>query len=408
MSRQSLVEVLKTRIGLDPESLGERVLEQSLHAAASELGLASLDSLYQRVLIDKPALQTLIEHVVVPETWLLRGREQFEQLVAFALDRPAGTRLRILSLPCASGEEAWSIAASLFDAGIAPSRFDVVGIDVSERAIALARAGRYRPAALRGGQASGNGLAEHAGCILPHAALRASVSFRVGNGLDPGVFAPGECFDVIFCRNLLIYLDPLARRSLVARLLEVLADDGVVYTGQAENLAAIDPRLRTAPGQGVLAFVRQATRSAAPVIARVTPPTLPPTRSSGRRSGAAQVSPVPAAATGLQGIAPPAHDPLALAREMADRGQLEPARDLLRSALGRDATQAAYWRLLGLVEMARDALGEADEAFSRALFLDRDDEESLRHRAMLATRLARPEEARELEARWQRRGAAER
>jgi chemotaxis protein methyltransferase WspC len=395
MSRQALVELLACRIGLDPESLGERVLTQSLQAAADTLGLTDLEALYRRVQADKRALQALIEQVVVPETWLLRGRDQFDALVEYARSRGTGTRLRVLSLPCASGEEAWSIAASLYDAGFAPTSFHVTGIDVSERAIALAEAARYRPSALRGATLSGIGLLEQDGALVPHPDLCDAVSFRVGNALDPAVYPSGERYDVIFCRNLLIYLEPEARRTLVRQLLAILADGGVVFTGQAENLAAIDAGLAMAPAIGTLAFVRAGGKPRAPTTAQ---PPVARAPSSPKRPR----SPPPASATHPVAIASP--DPLAQARALADRGELEAARRLLRTALASEPTQAACWRLLGLIEMARDALAEADEAFAHAIFLDREDAESLRHRAILATRLQRPDEARRLQARWERRG----
>src|SRR5207253_1241181 len=118
MSREALVELLRTRLGLDPTVLGERVLDDAFAEARRTLGVTGDKALYARAVADPSGFAEVVEHFVVPETWFFRAPEQFADLVQFArAESRQRARLRVLSLPCASGEEAYSAAMTLLDAG---------------------------------------------------------------------------------------------------------------------------------------------------------------------------------------------------------------------------------------------------------------------------------------------------
>ena len=114
--------LLKERIGLDAVSIGtatiERAVRERLAATACQDAHAYLDL----VLASEPELQELIEGVVVPESWFFRDRRAFEALARIAQEesrrQPPEGILRVLSLPCSTGEEPYSIAMTLLDAGI--------------------------------------------------------------------------------------------------------------------------------------------------------------------------------------------------------------------------------------------------------------------------------------------------
>src|SRR6185503_14624441 len=92
-------------------------------------------------------LQELIEAVVVPETWFFRDADALTALVRIVRDACVVSErslVRIMSLPCATGEEPYSMAMALLDAGIPPHRFQIDAVDISERALDEARLGVYR------------------------------------------------------------------------------------------------------------------------------------------------------------------------------------------------------------------------------------------------------------------------
>lgn len=398
MSRAALVDKLQRTLGLDPGSIGDAALYHAIDEACVELQAADASELWARVNRSAADWQRFVDSMVVPETWLFRVPEQFEDLLRHARALPPERRpLRLLSLPCASGEEVWSIAASMLGGGFASSDFEVLGVDVSARAIAQARRAQYRKSALRGRAADLDWFRWDDELLSPAPVLRRSVSFRCANVLAPDAFAAGERFDIIFCRNLLIYLDEASRRRLLDQLLDVLADDGILIAGQAEVLSAIDRRLAPLPGFGPLTFGRPRSPREAPQIAAASPPAAP--RAS-VASAAPRRRPQPAARTESTA------ELLQRAQQAADAGALAQARALCQTLLAQDAESAPGWFLLGMVDMASGDLDAADQAFARASYLDRTHQEALMHRAALAERRGHAAEAAQLRSRLERTRAA--
>jgi hypothetical protein len=153
--------------------------------------------------------------------------------------------LRVLSLPCATGEEAYSVSIALLDAGLRGARFTVRGVDVSERALGHARRAEYGKNSFRGN----DGLLQRgyfeaaSGSFRVVDAVREPVSFAKGNVLDAGLCSPRSC-DVVLCRNLLIYLDPAARARALDNLWSWLVDDGLLFAGHAEAVEQMDARFQ--------------------------------------------------------------------------------------------------------------------------------------------------------------------
>lgn len=402
MSRELLLALLGERIGVDPGSLGDRVLDHSLAEAQRRLGLPTLDALASRVAIDRAALAELIEQVVVGETWFFRVPQQFDDLVRFARTTARRRRpLRVLSLPCASGEEAWSAAISLLEAGLGCDEFEVVGIDVSAPLVARASAGVYRGNAMRIPAAREPWLEPIDGGVEVSRTMRQCVRFRVGNALDSNLLADEAPFDVAFCRNLLIYLTADAREQVLATLRAGLASPGLVLAGQAEVLTAMTSGFQVMPQGSPLSYLFGAgpnprSTAAAPNAAievarprlRIVP-ALP-------QAPATVPSDDAIAATVIED---PVESAMALAQRLADSGDLAGARDACRGVLKSSPQDVQAHYLLGIVESARGDVEAADTAFARVLFLDRDHTDALEHRAMLAERLGRGDEARRLRAR---------
>src|SRR5690349_16378916 len=134
--------LLKERIGLDVEAIGEAAIERAVRERLAACKLPHLQSYWQHIETSAVEMQELIDAVVVPETWFFRDRDAFKGLTSFALGEwlPANAEgvLRVLSLPCATGEEPFSIAMALLDAGFPEHRLHIDAIDISLRVIAAA------------------------------------------------------------------------------------------------------------------------------------------------------------------------------------------------------------------------------------------------------------------------------
>ena len=119
MSRASLLELLRQRIGLDGDSLGARIVDDACAEARRTLEVADDLQLLRRMQHDPVAFAAAAEHFLGPESWFFRAPEQFDDLVRFAREQRDRRPLRVLSLPCASGEEAYSAVIRLLEAGLA-------------------------------------------------------------------------------------------------------------------------------------------------------------------------------------------------------------------------------------------------------------------------------------------------
>ena len=184
----------------------------------------------------------LAVEITVPETYFFRNREQFDAFRVIAAQTESRP-LRILSAPCATGEEPYSLAILLTD--WFPYRAfppDILGVDLNPSGIDKARRGVYSPWALRETPAAvwerwfqpakkGFAVSEH---------IRAMVRWDIQNLADPDASLWGTGpYDVIFCRNLMMYFTPDHARSLVSRLAALLAPEGHLFVGHAETLRGL-------------------------------------------------------------------------------------------------------------------------------------------------------------------------
>ncbi|MFR0689808.1 CheR family methyltransferase [Enterobacterales bacterium AE_CKDN230030158-1A_HGKHYDSX7] len=386
MSDPRFALLLKERIGLDAESVGDAVIERAVSQRCHKVSGGNPEHYWMLLQGSAEEVQALIEAVIVPETWFFRYPESFGALAGLASRRLlelAGTRpLRVLSLPCSTGEEPYSIVMALLDAGLAPSAFQVDALDVSRAVLERAEEGRYGRNSFRGSElgfrdrhfsADGNDfqLAE---------AVRRKVRFRVGNLLAPGLLAGEAPYDYVFCRNLLIYFDRSTQEQVVDVLRRLARADGVLFIGPAEASLMSRIGLRPLGVPQSFAFPLESAEPAPPV----TPPkwTAPAPIPRPAPPKPASVRPR-LVARPEQPVAAPADDALAEIARLANSGQADEARrrcEALLAEKGPDA-EAYYW--LGLLADAQGQGGEAQAFYRKALYLQPDHQESLQHLAAL-------------------------
>ena len=241
--------MLTNRIGLDPAAVGSTLISRAVRIRMNELGLGDVDSYTSLVSGSEIELQALIEEVVVPESWFFRDEAPFrhfqDHVRAGWVAKPARSPLRVLSIPCAGGEEPYSIVIALMEIGLDARRYLVNAIDVSTRRLEVARRGVFSSNAFRGSDLSFRDryFRSHPEGFEIDPSLRAGIRFLQGSILDPGLLSGEPVFDVLFCRNLLIYLDEPSRVRVMTVLDRLLAAEGLLIIGHADrlNLSAIDP-----------------------------------------------------------------------------------------------------------------------------------------------------------------------
>jgi chemotaxis protein methyltransferase WspC len=384
-----LETLLKTLIGLDIESIGRGAVERALRGrlAACRVEQAAYLGLLEQSAAER---QALIEAVVVPETWFFRYPEAFALLAerAMALRAARGpVPLRILSLPCSTGEEPYSIAMCLLDAGFAPAELRIDAVDVSRRALDAATAARYGANSFRAADLSFRDRhfrAEAGGHVLGDT-VRATVSLRAGNLLDAS-FMPGPAsYDFVFCRNLLIYFDRATQLQALARLEAWLAPEGLLFVGPAEAGTIRQQGLQALDWAQSFAFTHRSA-AAAPAPPPAPLPAWPPTT---RPLPAARPQPRVAARPAQPAPTPPAMPNaaalagLAQIERLADAGQVADALAACAQQLQRFGPSAALFYWWGLLCDGERRSADAESYYRKALYLEPRHAEALAHLAAL-------------------------
>jgi chemotaxis protein methyltransferase CheR len=242
---------------------GEReLLAERVSARAEEAGFESLLDYYYYLRYDARGpteLEALVEHLVVQETYLFRELEQLRALVThFIAPRVrAGQRVRVWSAACATGEEPLSVAALLAEERCLDG-VDLLATDISARALERARTGRFARRSLRalGSAPSSAAWLEPCtdGAVKADPALLERISWRRLNLLDEeGVRALG-LFDVILCRNVLIYFADATTTAVVERLTGALRPGGVLAVSVTESLLRFGTALSCEERDGVFFY----------------------------------------------------------------------------------------------------------------------------------------------------------
>lgn len=387
-------QLLHGLIGLDAESVGQVVIERAVRQRVAALGCASEDAYWLKVQASASEQQALVEAVVVPETWFFRYPESFVALVNLARERSAqlaGARpLRILSLPCSTGEEPYSIAMALLDAGLPGDGFRIDAMDISEVNLQRAERAVYGRNSFRGddlGFRHRHFTETAEGFELRHE-VRRKVRLLAGNLLAPGLLAGEAPYDFVFCRNLLIYFDRPTQHAVAAVLQRLMRDDGALFIGPAE--ASLFSQVGMQALNIPLAFVfrRQAMRPASTAVQAVPSIGARPRPAAAAAPAARAPAPLrrtPAAAPAP--AAPGADTSLDEIAALANAGRSAEARAACERYLAAHgpSAQAFYW--LGLLSDVAGRSSEAQDYYRKTLYLAPTHAEALAHlSALLAAR----------------------
>jgi chemotaxis protein methyltransferase WspC len=397
MALTDFEHLLKASIGLDASSIGESSIERAVQERLSACALPDRHTYWEHLRSSGTELQALIEEVIVPETWFFRDREAFALLASIGHERwlraSGDGVLRLLSLPSSTGEEPYSMSMALVDTGVPTDRFRIDAVDVSARAIAQAERAVYGRNSFRGQDLAFRDRHFEATALgyRPSDTIRGQVHFRQGNVLAAD-FLPGlDLYDVIFCRNLLIYFDRPTQDRAVNVLERLLTSNGTLFVAPSETGLLLCHDFVSAKIPLAFAFcksggggrdpkpaVRPVKRSrpfpvATPAPAfRESPPATP-------EKGTAAASP-PLPSTDLRaGL----HAGLDEALRFANQGCFVEAATCCEQHVRRYGPSADAFHLLGLV---RDAAGnptDASKYYRKALYLDPEHRETLVHFAFL-------------------------
>ncbi|MDI3357607.1 chemotaxis protein CheR [Pseudomonas sp. UYIF39] len=407
-SDQRFFDFLKERIGLDVTSVGPAIIERAVRQRSTASNALTADEYWHTLQGSQDEQQALIEAVIVPETWFFRYPESFATLAKLATQRLSDINnmraLRILSLPCSTGEEPYSIAMALLDAGLQPHQFKVEGMDVSPLSVETARHALYGKNSFRGQDIAFRDrhfTAEGEGYRLSGRVLE-QVRLQVGNLLAPALLANEPPYDFVFCRNLLIYFDQPTQQQVFEVLKRLTHVDGVLFIGPAEGSMLGRFGMRSIGIPQSFAFSRQSAPEPEhfPTFIPTPLPVRQPVRS---------VTPPPVLSRPFATVAPlpvvtKVANPdtaalLANIAALANEGKSAEARAACDSYLRshEPVAQVFYW--LGLLSDVAGRVLEAQGFYRKALYLDPQHPDALMHLAALLQSLGDTAGARRLQDR---------
>ena len=245
-SSRILAGLLEARTGQQLTMSRRWRIETALASLLRERGIATLDELITILVMGKePALAThVVEALLNNETYFFRDRQPFDLLIAQALPalakaRADKKRLRIWSAGCSTGQEAYSLAMLFAEDPLKWQGWsiDILGTDVSSAVIDRARSGTYSQFEVQRGLGITQMIKwfeETDSGWRAVEALRKPVRFQVHNLLEAPPH-PGQ-FDIVLCRNVLLYLNAEKRTLAFDRLAAAMAPDGALMLGAGETV----------------------------------------------------------------------------------------------------------------------------------------------------------------------------
>ncbi|WP_199245795.1 protein-glutamate O-methyltransferase CheR [[Phormidium] sp. ETS-05] len=427
MVLKAIESLLGEKIGLDPNSMGAGNIARAISKRMAACGDADEAAYWQRLQVSPAELAELIESVVVPETWFLRDREPFvflkNYLVSQWLPHHILGQLRVLSIPAATGEEPYSIAITLMEAGLSTKQFTIDAVDISQNSLLKAKQGVYGKNSFRGtepefqqryfqpvtGSEPGKNIPEYE----IRAEVRAAVNFLPGNLLDKFFMLNKiNYYDIIFCRNLLIYFHRKAKDEAMTILNRLLVSGGLLFVGHSETALPLAAGFELVRHPRAFAYQKPPVGTEGGILpnGKVTGKPLPPNLPllTGRPPAialpSARLTKEPEPSSNNQ---PPNSkgqlSPLEVAKDLADQGRLQEAASLCETYIQQNITSTDAYLLLGQVQQGLGNSEAAEKSFQRALYLQPNCLVALVHLALLKENRGDTAGAAILRARIQRR-----
>jgi chemotaxis protein methyltransferase WspC len=387
----SVTRLLAERLGLSAELLGFVVVERALDIVLGKAGSENREERIAHLLQGEgEEWQMLVDEVIVPETWFFRDREPFQLLASYVTEKwcpanPTGP-FQVLCIPCASGEEPYSVAMKLLDAGLEADRIRIDAGDVSERALGRARQAVYGKSSFRekSGHLGEQYFLRYPGGCRVREEVAALVRFERANLLDLSIYRQRAPYDVVFCRNALIYFEECARREVIASLRDLLHEESLLITGHSELMPFLEAGFEAVnhpqsfacrkggpPRESTFGRCGVATEAAA---------TIRQARKQRRIAPANTSKPV-----GIPQVTPPLPG-IEEAGQLADRGELDAATAICERLLAEGSQDPAVYSLLGVINESGGKLEVAEALFRKALFIDPHHYQSLVYMILLCER----------------------
>lgn len=388
---REITDLLAERIGLDYSTIGMKSIELAVTRKINTMGIESIERLALILRKNEDEFQAFVESIVVPETWFFRDVEPFNFLKEEVINRfmsPAPRPVRILSIPSSTGEEPYSIAMSLLDIHFPHELALIDAVDISERAIKKGKSGIFGKSSFRGDdeQMIRRHFIKEGEAYRISERLRKMVNFHKDNLASPGFMAGKQPYDIIFCRNLVIYLDKQARENAVTNIRRLLRKGGYLFSGHTEVMFFSGSGFSTVSRPKTFVLVNEETPVRVASAARSAAPGI---NFTGDRQGQGFVRPSAAVREKVtKRLEADAADSgngfdVEYIRSLADGGDFSTARKKCEELIFRDPANRELLCLMGVIDHATGLIDEAENNFLKVLYLEPNHEEALVHISLL-------------------------
>ncbi|MBI3771327.1 MAG: hypothetical protein HY272_01280 [Gammaproteobacteria bacterium] len=394
MPLETISNLIKKRIGIISDSIGMSSIERAVRSRMTECGERDVESYLDRVVASVEELQQLINEVTVSETWFFRDQIPFALLTEYVSqvwlqDKP-GEVLKILSIPCSTGEEPFSIAITLLEAGLTVDEFHIEAIDVNTRVLEMARRGCYGKNSFRGKtNPDESPFLERVGSeYVVSEFVKSAITFRHGNILDKEFKSETGRYNIVFCRNLLIYFDVDTKNTAIKNLYSLMADDGLLFLGHAETGRIAQGLFSPVRHPGAFAYQKSVAGAVSDFLSSKQRP-LP------RQPLLEQVDAKPLPTPEFTHIANEnskttilaeleVNDPLQKIQTLADLGELDEAKHECLKYIRNHQNDPKGYYLMGVIALAMDDDRGAEDWLRKTIYLDPGHYEGLVQLAILA------------------------
>ena len=403
MTSAAIEKFLEDEIGLSADTVGSDIISKAVRLRMKDRGLTGPGEYLACLKSSLEEREQLIEEVVVPETWFFRNRESYVYLCHYLKNewfpKNKEKTLHVLSVPCSTGEEPYSIAMALKESGIDRFKIHIEAVDISTAAVLKAKKARYGSRSFRGDDLAFRDRffdPEGNGYVLKES-VRQMVEFSTDNLLRKGFVKKRDPYDVIFCRNLLIYLSPEAKKEALSVIRKLLTEEGVLFLGHAERQVAVEQGFAGINRPGVFACRKERRKIPEAREKIVDAQFLPGERAFEKavRTGYGEgviptcfsrdvASKSVLKADTVEWESPEEQtDLFDGAQRLADQGSLQSALELCSDFLKQHPADVRAHFLMGLLFEALDDVDKAENCFNKALYLEPKHADALGHLAFI-------------------------
>ena len=358
--------LFERKIGLRGDAFTDQVWKSFIIQRMKKLRIDKADAYYDYLIKSEEELGIFTDLLTVPETWFFRESIALEYAVNLIALKGKAKTVRVLSVACSTGEEPYSLVMMLLANQIPSSYYEVDGVDICSESIEIARLGEYRKNSFRGSKQCVESpffdKLEHK--YLLKEKVKGRVRFIVDNIINPDFMKRYGQYDIIFCRNLLIYLSKKAVADLLDKFSHLLNSEGILLVGSSEVETVRASGWKSVGAISRCAFAYSHQKESISSEPENTPSPQRPILDPASR---------------------PSIDPLERASQLANEGLYSEAFDLCnqyRISLG--TTDAKTYFLMGVIKHACGEMDSAEAFFIKAIYLQPDHIEALTYLTLLA------------------------